>query len=74
MKCLNFNILKHNIQCYNILIFALEEVKKFKKRIQNLVDIIECFEYYQKEDIMMGPNQIFYNNCHNMEIVSIYQK
>ena len=34
MKCLNFDILRHNIQCYNILIFALEEVKKFKNRIQ----------------------------------------
>jgi len=46
MKCLNFDILRHNIQCYNILIFALEEVRKFKKRIQNIVDIIEYFEYY----------------------------
>ena len=66
MKCLNFNILKHNIQCYNILIFALEEVRKFKNTIQNIVDIIECFEYYQKKDIIMGANQINCNNCHNM--------
>ena len=28
MKCLNFNILKHNIQCYNILIFALRRSEK----------------------------------------------
>ena len=66
MKCLNFNILKHNIQSYNILIAALEEVRKFKNTIQNIVDIIECFEYYQKKDIIMGANQINCNNCHNM--------
>ena len=30
MKCLSFNILTHNIQSYNILIFALEEVKNLK--------------------------------------------
>ena len=66
MKCLNFNILKHNIQCYNILIFALEEVRKFKNTIQNIVDIIECFEYYQKKDIIMGANQINCNNCYNV--------
>ena len=41
MKCLNCNIITHNIQCYNILIFPLEEVRKFKNRMQNMVDIIE---------------------------------
>jgi len=66
MKCLNFNILTHNIQIYNNLIFDLEEVRKYKNNIQNIVDIIECFEYYQKEDIIMGENQINYNNCYNV--------
>jgi ubiquitin C-terminal hydrolase len=66
MKCLNCNIVTHNIQCYNILIFPLEEVRKYKNRMQNMVDIIECFEYYQKEDYMMGQNQIYCNNCHTM--------
>ena len=66
MKCLNCNIITHNIQCYNILIFPLEEVRKYKNRMQNMVDIIECFEYYQKEDYMIGQNQIYCNNCHIM--------
>ena len=66
MKCLICNIVSHNIICYNCLIFPLEEVRKYKKRMQNMVDIIECFEYYQKEDYYTGENQIFCNNCHKM--------
>ena len=56
----------HNIQCYNILIFPLEEVRKYKNRNQNIVDIIECFEYYEKNEFMNGQNQIYCNNCHKM--------
>ena len=66
MTCLNCKKTTHNVQCYNILIFPLEEVRKFKNRIQNIVDIRECFEYYQKDDHMFGENQIFCNNCHAM--------
>ena len=66
MTCLNCQKTTHNVQCYNILIFPLEEVRKYKNRIQNIVDIRECFEYYQKDDHMFGENQIFCNNCHAM--------
>ena len=66
MTCLNCNITTHNVQCYNILIFPLEEVRIFKGRNNNIVDIIECFEYYQKLDYMTGQNQIYCNNCHAM--------
>ena len=66
MQCLNCNIITHNIQCFHILIFPLEQVRIFKNRIQNEVSIIECFEYYQKNDYMVGENQIFCNNCHTM--------
>ena len=66
MRCLTCNIITNNIQCFNILIFPLEEVRKFKNRIQNIVDITECFEFYQKSDYMMGSNQIYCNNCHVM--------
>ena len=66
MQCLNCKILTHNIQCNNIMIFPLEEVRKFKNRIKNEVDIIECYEYYQKQDFMAGGNQIYCNYCHTM--------
>ena len=63
MQCLNCNIITNNIQCFNILIFPLEEVRIFKNRFQNVVNIYECFEYYQKTDSLEGSNQIFCNNC-----------
>ena len=61
----NVNI-THNIQCFNILIMPLEEVRKFKNRYQNWVTLRECFEYYQKSDFMMGENQIYCNYCKKM--------
>ena len=66
MQCLNCNIITHNVQCYNILIIPLEEVRKFKNRMTNYVTIRECFEYYQKPEYMMGQNQIYCNNCKKM--------
>ena len=66
MKCLNCNIMTHNIQCYNILIIPLEEVRKFKNRAINQVTIRECFEYYQKPEYMTGENQIYCNKCKQM--------
>ena len=65
MKCLKCNKTTNNIQCFNLLIFPLEEVRKFKNKI-NEVNIYECFEYYQKEEIMMGANQMFCNHCNLM--------
>ena len=64
MYCKNCQALSHNIQCYNILIFPLEEVRIFKQRQQNIVSIEECFQYYQKKDLMSGANQIYCNKCH----------
>ena len=66
MMCHNCRVITHNIQCYNLLIIPLEEVRKFKNRIQNYVTIRECFEYYQKPDYMVGQNQIYCNNCKQM--------
>ena len=66
MKCLNCQIIIHNIQIYNILIIPLEEVRKFKNRPQNVVTITECFEYYQRPEYMTGQNQIYCNRCKQM--------
>ena len=66
MKCQNCGIITHNIQCFNILIMPLEEVRNFKNRYQNYVTIRECFEYYQKTDYMIGENQIYCNYCKRM--------
>ena len=66
MICKKCKIKTHNIQCFNILIFPLEEVRKYKQRVQNIVNIEECFEYYQKKETMSGQNQIYCNNCKSM--------
>ena len=66
MTCCACGIINHNIQCFSILFFPLEEVRKFKGYQQNIVSIIDCFDYNQKQDAMMGPNQIYCNNCHQM--------
>ena len=63
MYCKNCRAESHNIQCYNILIFPLEEVRIFKHRPQNIVSIEECFQYYEKQDTMTGANQIYCNKC-----------
>ena len=65
IKCLNCNVVIHNVYYFNILIFPLEEVRKFKNRIK-AIDIKECFEYYQKKDYMTGENQLYCYNCKRM--------
>ena len=66
MTCFNCQLTTNNVQCYNILIFPLEEVRKFKNRYNKTVDIIECFEYYEKDEYMTGENQIHCNYCRRM--------
>ena len=60
----------YNFQIMNFLIFPLEEVRKFKiiQYQQNFqeVNLIDCFNYYQKVDYMQGENQMWCKNCqHN---------
>ena len=50
MTCLNCKFTTYNVQCFNILIFPLEEVRKYKNKLNNTVDIIECFEYYRNKN------------------------
>ena len=58
--CLNCHKTSHNIQCYNILIFPLEQVKNYKNKIQNAIDIKDCFEYFEKDNKGI---QIYCNIC-----------
>ena len=63
MKCLNCNIVTHNIQCYNILIIPLEEVRKYKNISNNEVNIYDCFDYDKKDNVMSGENSMYCNIC-----------
>ena len=75
-KCSNCHTIIYNYQTYFFLIFPLEEVRKFKyqnNQFNNLnfidyedneVNIYDCFDYYQKIDIMTGDNAMYCNSCH----------
>ena len=66
MTCCTCQKTLHNVQCFNILIFPLEEVRKFKGYNQNVVTIYDCFDYNEKQDFMTGDNQISCNLCNRM--------
>ena len=65
MNCQNCGVITNNVQCFNILIFPLQKVKEFKMRYENIVDIYECFDYYQRPDYM-GGRSFYCNNCKQM--------
>ena len=66
MTCCTCQRTLHNVQCFNILIFPLEEVRKYKGYNQNIVNIRDCFDYNEKQDFMVGDNQISCNFCNRM--------
>ena len=79
-KCSGCNITKYNFQIYSFLEFPLQEVNNYMyqngRRMSLLnndgsnpdIDLLECFEYYQKIDLMNGQNQMYCNICNkNMD-------
>jgi ubiquitin C-terminal hydrolase len=66
MTCCTCQRTIHNVQCFNILIFPLEEVRKYKGYNQNIVSLNDCFDYNEKQEYMFGENQISCNYCNRM--------
>ena len=66
MTCCTCQRAIHNVQCFNILIFPLEEVRKYKGYNQNIVSLNDCFDYNEKQEYMFGENQISCNYCNRM--------
>ena len=76
-KCSQCNTVKYNFQVQYFIEFPLEEVNKYLfslNRIMSLknmdgsnpdVNILDCFYYYQKIDLMTGDNQMYCNICRN---------
>ena len=73
-QCAGCKCIKFNFQIYSFLEFPLQQVNQyfFNKMGKPLftkdgknpdVDLYECFEYYQKTDVMNGQNQMFCNIC-----------
>ena len=75
LNCKQINLMKgifntyyiYNFQIINFIIFPLEEVRKMKSEINNFyfneVNLYDCFNYYEKPEIMQGDNQMWCKNC-----------
>ena len=73
--CSGCKLTKYNFQIYSFLEFPLKEVNAYmhqcgkREAIVNPdgtnpdIDIYECFDYYQKLDLMTGQNQMYCNIC-----------
>ena len=74
-KCAGCQCTKFNFQIYSFLEFPLEQVniymfqmgRRFNMMNQGQknpdIDLYECFDYYQKIDVMNGQNQMYCNIC-----------
>ena len=74
-QCTGCNYVKFNFQIFNFLEFPLEQVNTFcfqnGKRMALVnsdgtnpdINLYECFDYYQKVELMSGDNQMYCNVC-----------
>ena len=76
-QCQRCAIIKYNFQVYSFLEFPLQQVNQYyyntnRRPLFNNdgtnpdVDLYECFEYYQKIDLMNGDNQMYCNICNQL--------
>ena len=76
-QCQGCQIIKYNFQIYSFLEFPLQQVNQFcfnngKRALFNNdgtnpdIDLYECFDYYQKIDLMNGENQMYCNFCNKL--------
>ena len=83
-KCSLCNNIKYNFQVFSFLEFPLEQVNIFcfqngrrisLEKINDFypdIDLMECFEYNQKAELMCGNNQMYCNIC-NTTANAFYQ-
>ena len=60
-NCLNCKTITYNFQIYNYLFFSLDEIKNFKQK--NEIDLLDCFEFAKKENMMTDENGMYCNYC-----------
>ena len=57
----------YNFQIINFIIFPLEEIRKMKSSINNIylneITIYDCFDYYEKPELMQGDNAMWCKMC-----------
>jgi ubiquitin C-terminal hydrolase len=84
-QCKGCNCMKYNFQVYSFIEFPLEQVNNYyivnglKVNNNNTnpdVNLLECFNYYCKVDLMNGDNQMYCNickiNCDALYSTSLY--
>ena len=76
-QCKGCNVIKFNFQVYSFLEFPLQQVNLYfynlGKRplvLENNknpdIDLLDCFEYNKKIDLMNGENQMYCNICNRL--------
>ena len=76
-QCQRCGIIKYNFQIYSFLEFPLQQVNQFYYNMNRRplfnndgtnpdVGLYECFDYYQKIDLMNGDNQMYCNICNQL--------
>ena len=75
MICQGCKCCKYNFQIYSFLEFPLKDINNYmyqngrRYALVNQdgtnpdIDLYECFDYYQKIELMTGPNQMYCNIC-----------
>ena len=67
LKCHNCKGTAYSFQCLFYIIFPLEEIRKAKSLQYGMnldcVDLIDGFNYYKRDSIMAGENEISCNFC-----------
>jgi len=67
LKCHNCQGTAYSFQCLFYIIFPLEEIRKAKSQQYGMnldcVDLMDGFNYYKRESLMTGENQISCNFC-----------
>ena len=77
-SCQRCNTKRYTYECFNSLIFSLSEIKYHISRCDNnnshILNLSDCFEFYQKYEIFEGDNQILCPDCNSMENNCIQRK
>ena len=64
-KCYLCKATSHNVKILNILFFPLEEVRKFIKTSFNVVNLSNCFDYYESSKLIDNGKKIYCDYCKN---------
>ena len=71
-KCQNQ---RYSYECFNLLIFPLLEIKnyilKYNYNNQYILNIYDCFKFYNKEEFFVGNNKMFCQDCNSEQDVCV---